>query len=416
MRRALAWAVVLAGCAGRSSVTVTVDASGTVGGVDRFHVTVTNAGQTATADFPLPGRPAMLPPPQSFGLTLPPDRSGKTTIQVDALAAAGATLASATGDVTVTPGEAATLALTLPGAAPPDGGAADACASCPILMASNLPHINAMVVDKSGLYATDTIDGTVLRIDLDGGGTTTLAKSQPHPEGLTSDGASVYWANLGTAAANYGDGTINAVPVGGGSVTVLAGQRQFPLAVAVHASTLYWTEQGASQSIYYYSTVDNKPHQFAGGLAGPHGLVAAMSGLAWTNETGGTVQYAAGYAGPFTTIGSGEATPTEMASNATGIFWIDTGPKASVGAGAIFAVSGNTQAHVLASQLQQPKRIAADAGRVYYTDDGTLFSLPAAGGTPSPLVAGQNPVALAVDAAWVYYAEWDAGTVYKVAK
>jgi hypothetical protein len=108
--------LLLAGCgAGKSTLDLTVGAKGRVDAIDHLRIfVVTSAGEKSKeADFHIG---AAIPPSVTVPLRLPSSVSGRTTIYVDAMAASGTTpLASATGNVTVSPSDSAALTITLDG-------------------------------------------------------------------------------------------------------------------------------------------------------------------------------------------------------------------------------------------------------------------------------------------------------------
>lgn len=74
--------------------------------------------------------------------------------------------------------------------------------------------------------------------------------------------------------------------------------------------------------------------------------------------------------------------------------------------------SGPAQPTTLASEQGGPSGIAASKGIVFWANhDGTIQSVPAAGGTPTVLAAGQaHPTAIAADAISVYWTNAGSGT------
>ena len=145
-RRLVSLCVVLAGCAGRSAVVLTVSSDGLVSGVDEIVLTVANAGQTASADylvsphFTFDGTNSL-----SLSARLPADRSGTTMFTVDAKAQ-GATLASGDTSIVITPGAIVDGTIVIHGGSPAVDAtvladllpAADATAAAPDLAMPDL--------------------------------------------------------------------------------------------------------------------------------------------------------------------------------------------------------------------------------------------------------------------------------------
>jgi hypothetical protein len=68
-----------------------------------------------------------------------------------------------------------------------------------------------LAVDATYVYWTILApSGSIWRSDHDGGGAIQLGGVQPNsnPAGIVSDGAHIYWANWGTAAAGFTDGSV----------------------------------------------------------------------------------------------------------------------------------------------------------------------------------------------------------------
>jgi hypothetical protein len=96
---------------------------------------------------------------------------------------------------------------------------------------SSLP--NQVVLFGDTLYWTDLLTHTVYRAAIDGGGAQGIAGGT-EPEGVATDGVSVYWTNRA-------GGTVNKVPALGGSSVPIASGQGYPWGVAVDDATVYWT-------------------------------------------------------------------------------------------------------------------------------------------------------------------------------
>jgi hypothetical protein len=111
-----------------------------------------------------------------------------------------------------------------------DGGAASA-------IVSNHPNAFGLTVDSNNVYfTTHTTRGVVAQAKLDGTGLVNLAIDQAVPRAIATDGTAVYWTN-------ESDGTVRRAHVGGGSVTTLATGQRAPWGIAVDGSAVYWAER-----------------------------------------------------------------------------------------------------------------------------------------------------------------------------
>src|SRR5215472_12729854 len=84
------------------------------------------------------------------------------------------------------------------------------------------------------------IDGTVMKADLDGQNAHVLASSQKSPGGLVVFGGRVYWTNFGSGPS-YVDGSVMTCAVDSCAPTPLALDEGGPLGLFVDASGAYWT-------------------------------------------------------------------------------------------------------------------------------------------------------------------------------
>jgi hypothetical protein len=109
------------------------------------------------------------------------------------------------------------------------------------------------------------------------------------------------------------------------------------------------------------------------------------------------------------------AHPAAIAVDGKTVFWTndDVGDLGIVMKVVDFA-SSNPQPSPLVTGLSNPIALALDADTVYFATlgDGTIQSIPKAGGSATVLATGQgNPVDIAVDADRVYWTSIDQGRV-----
>ncbi len=111
------------GCApGKSELSVTVDATGQLSGIDHLAVSVTDPANRHAGPYSLAVPGGTIPPSVSFALAFGSDVKGTVTVAVSAVDGNGTTLTSTQGPVQITPSHSATLSLTLDGSVVPGGG------------------------------------------------------------------------------------------------------------------------------------------------------------------------------------------------------------------------------------------------------------------------------------------------------
>ncbi len=95
-----------------------------------------------------------------------------------------------------------------------------------------------------------------------------------------------------------------------------------------------------------------------------------------------------------------------------------SGTGASVGTGGSAGNAGWSAPETMASAIAGPNVVAVDSERVYWgSDDGTVRSLPHAGGGETLLASGQDsPLDIDVDGGAVYWTAYQDGTVMKTDK
>lgn len=130
-------------------------------------------------------------------------------------------------------------------------------APCPAsqLFPGTLTYPNSIATDGTDVFITQRpvvaggvpSGGFVLDCSVAGcSSPNALAAAPKEPEGIATDGQSVYWTEIGTQATGYKDGTIKRCPAGGGcSPVTIASAQTRPFAVALDQHYVYWTNTTA---------------------------------------------------------------------------------------------------------------------------------------------------------------------------
>jgi hypothetical protein len=314
----------------------------------------------------------------------------------------------------------------VPCSPPPPSTAQCIGGRCITTLASNQRYPVALAVDTTNAYWASTgqdinvttgtmMSGSIDKVPLGGGASTTLAGALQSPLTVAADSAFVYWAD-------YYAGLVLRVPIAGGASTTLASGGS-PEAVAVNATSVFWVDRSTVQRMLVNGSGQRT---IALGQSNAWAVAIDATSVYWANgDSGsmgrnGSIVSAPLGGGNSTTLASGQDNPYAVAVDATTVYWVNTG--STNGGGAVMAVplAGGT-ATTLASAQDYPYAVAVDATNVYWcnggggmmTNDGTIRKVPLAGGAPTTIASGlSNPVSVAVDATSVYWTEYvSAGAV-----
>jgi hypothetical protein len=248
-----------------------------------------------------------------------------------------------------------------------------------------------------------SIPATATSVDASKGGVHALATQQPSPaRGMAVDAANVYWANtIG--------GTVMSVPVGGGAPVTIASKQDHPHAVAVDTSNVYWATDisimkaplaGGAASVV---TMEHEPEALAVDERDVYAVAPfTIVGVAITG-------------GPPRTIAFNPGNPTALALQGGSIFWTDDQNKR------VMAMKlGSHHSTELASGAQGYRNLAVDEAYAYWTDTDAgmvskvalhvywttrtaVMQLALHGGTPRSLATDGHPVSIALNASSVYW-------------
>lgn len=265
--------------------------------------------------------------------------------------------------------------------------------------------ITDIAVDDFFLYYAKA-DGTVKRVSLDGGPSTTILSGLDDPRHIALDETDVYCATS--------TGVVARVPKGGGdSIKLIEGEIE-PRDLNVDETHVYFTvgkdSVGAVRSV---SKTDFAPNTLASNQSRPGPLARRLDRLYWANQgessgTGAVLEMKVDGAAPQTLAGKQDA-PVSVSVDDNFIYW------ANFGDGTVKRTTPNGEDERLVA-LDQPTlaQVAGDSINVYWTSlDGTL-SMGSADGGSEPVVLSTGPkghISLLIDAFSIYTANFNAGTV-----
>jgi hypothetical protein len=257
---------------------------------------------------------------------------------------------------------------------------------CLVLLAVGPPeHAYGMALNATHIYWTTymAMKDTLKRAPLDGSQQIVeMATNLPSPHAIVLDGASVYWTNF-----LPGTGAVMKMPLDGvlgDSMTTLTPSPNFYHHLVISGSELFFTNYSAY----------------------PGGAIVKMR----TDGTG------------FTILADRQDHPTNLAVDATHVYWTDWGDLGFVMKG---PREGGAGVQVVGGQ-RKPYGVAVDATNLYWTStqDGSVMKKPLAGGDPQLLAAaaGDQAYNLTVDETYVYWTTFgtaangtaDVGAIKKV--
>jgi sugar lactone lactonase YvrE len=187
------------------------------------------------------------------------------------------------------------------------------------------PSPRGIDVDDTYVYF-DTEDqdaGTMRRVQLDGGGLTTIASQQGSPKDLIVTPTSVLWAN-------HDDGTIARYDVASAAFAPLEKQLPAPWGLGWDGTFLYWTCRGTtvtadSGSIGRVALDGSQKTTLAEGLGAPRAIAVDANYMYFTNELEGTVKRVPPGGGAVTTIAAGQVQPWGIAIDDQFVYWAAKG-------------------------------------------------------------------------------------------
>ncbi|HZU85424.1 MAG TPA: hypothetical protein VE987_20980 [Polyangiaceae bacterium] len=315
------------------------------------------------------------------------------------------------------------------------GGACDAGACQPVMLATGLGGVQHMAIDADNLYVTrwngsDETDGSIIQIPKNGGLSNRLTQWQVNPDGIAVDDTYVYWANFGPASG--GAGSVAKVVKSGGTATVVAAGQSSnghgSFVVAVDGTSIYWGNY-FQVMICPLSGCSGAGSDASAGqelsTAGGVSAIAAAGGVVyWTEGDGAQVSMIAStnLGGAPTPLASGQPRPAGLALDSSFAYWTN-----SAGGTIYRAALGGGQSPQLVATSRAAEGstdslgyMAVDEANVYWIDATaqSIMKAPKVGGPATPIVnfGGADCRDVKVDSTAVYWSCFFSGYVAKIAK
>ena len=256
--------------------------------------------------------------------------------------------------------------------------------------------------------------GVVQKTAIAGGPLVLLAGSQDAPEGIATDGTSVYWLSYGVTSSG---GSVQSIPVGGGTIKSLAGGLAYPEELTFDGTNLYWTSY--ANAILAIPAVGGTAATLCGG-SNPSAIATDGTNVYFTNSITGTLQSVPVAGTAATTLYT--STALNHIAVQGGTIYITAGGGGVGGVVESLPVAGGSPSPITTAP-QDPNALALDATTAYFIDDcgassacPAIAKVPLAGGAVVTLAKGvAGADAIAVDGTNVYAITWN-GLVLKMPK
>jgi hypothetical protein len=282
-----------------------------------------------------------------------------------------------------------------------------------------------IAVDEANVYFTNnSLNGSVVGVPKAGGTPVFLVEGQDHADGIALGGTTVYWAAGGavrSAPKNNGTSAFSTVHAEG-----------LPTNVIITGSTITWMDTGDTSG----GGIESCPLPSCPNIPAPRvmafqknmaGLVGLGQSIFWTAGK------ADGYLGTCPPCASNNQWPVVarlpfpqgLALDGSYVFVALGGPSGSV---VVASTSGTVDAGppllTLASGQNNPFAVVSDPRHVYFTTrgtlgktDGTVMRVDKDASHLTTLAQGlANPGWLAIDDSFVYWTNFDDGTVMRISK
>lgn len=273
-----------------------------------------------------------------------------------------------------------------------------------------------LAIDATTIYWTNFVGpsamgmGSVMSVPIAGGQPKTLVDNVDRPRGIAVDDTGVYFATA--------DGLVQVIPKDGGQARPIA-MGQSPARVVVDATSVYFTDAGLQGVYKAPKNGKGAVVPIAENLPDPFAIAVDETGVYWSNQHDGSVMKAALAGGaPTTLVAGGEEQGRGIALDASDVYF--TTPN-GVGKGEVRRVSKAGGASVALTANAATGELAIDGANVYVSDYNSggvvkVGKADAATTTLFPPGGKQNPLGIAVDDRFVYFANSTTGTLLKIEK
>jgi hypothetical protein len=292
----------------------------------------------------------------------------------------------------------------------------------PVVLASGVGAIQAIVKDAAFVYGTAAKGGSVWRAPVNGcpdpsGCAEVLSTPGTEYRDIATDGEGLFFTD-------EAEGRVARIGKDGQNECTLAGGVSSPIGIAVDDTYVYWCALGANVIRRRAKTCGgtSTSQTIVSGTAAPHFIRLDASGLYWTKRTGGLLSWAQVSGTPTEPVWAGSSPGGFMFSPALDdewVYWREGREEPIGGSARIVRAPKNRSGllEVLAEDQPSPRHVAVDESHVYWTSTESVRRIAKAGGTVETLATGfSSPHAIALDDEAVYFGTVVGQQLVKVAK
>lgn len=259
----------------------------------------------------------------------------------------------------------------------PAAGCGDDAGSCIVVLATDQSSPSAVEVDPAtnDVFFATAGDGSIWRLPAASTTPENFASLQVLPRALALDETSLYWVNAGTYGG--GDGQVRRRYLDGGTVGGIAilDALESPVSVELLAMKVFVSISGSGDTagqIYASDITGAGGGIVASSQSLPRGLAIDATHAYWTNSGDGTIMRAPHDGSEPTQLLSGRPTPSDIAVDTKGIYWVEAGTPNEFSDGAVMAARlDGSNVVTLAAGQRDPRKLAQDSSFVYFLNRGT---------------------------------------------
>ena len=225
--------------------------------------------------------------------------------------------------------------------------------------------------------------------------TTLATRGSPHD--LVVDATDVYWTDKGDAILPP---AAERCPKAGGAVVRVAkgvAGTNVPESLVIGAGRVYITDSRFDVVAGCAPLGPDCPNPLISGENGPFGIAWNGTQLFWSNRDSGTIRRAPPSLGSPTSIVQGRPSPKRIAASATHVAWTESGGIR------ISDVDGQNENDV--ASATEPRDVAIDASFVYFATATEVRRAAFSGGGNTLLANGVDIQRLVVDATGFYFTD-----------